>query len=115
MSSNPTFADIVALLNTLVPLTDSNINDAPHLAFWRNTDRDSFIAITTDQWGVAGPLVTPGTPSTSNLYLALAGKPPFDGSQAPQMPYVAEDPKARLATAEELTLVEEWIKNNAPA
>jgi len=114
MSSNPTFADIVALLNTLVPSTDSNINNAPHQAFWRNIDRDSFVALPTDPWGVKGQLVTPGKPNTSNLYLALAGKPPF-GSFPPQMPDINADPNARTATAEELALVEGWIMDNAPA
>lgn len=34
-AANPTYADVVEMLNTLVPLNDPNIDDAPHQAFWR--------------------------------------------------------------------------------
>jgi hypothetical protein len=113
--SYPTFSAIVQLLNTLVPLSDPNINDAPHGAFWRNTTRDAFIAIQTDDWGVPGPLITLGQPMNSNLYLALSGKTPFDGSQLPQMPDTGADSNARHATGPEQTMVATWITNNCPA
>lgn len=113
-TTNPTFSDIVNLLNTLVPVSDPNINDAPHGPFWRGTTRDQFVAITTDNWGVPGPLVTPGNPQSSNLYLALSGQTPFDGSQLPQMPDTGLDPNARRATQSELNMVSTWITNNAP-
>lgn len=113
--SNPTFADITNLLDALVPTSDSNIEDAPHEAFWRNKTRDAFVALTTAVWGVAGNLVTPGNEKTSNLYLALSGQAPFDGSQVPQMPDVNSDPNARVATAAEIAMVAAWIRNNAPA
>jgi hypothetical protein len=112
--SNPTFSDIVALLNTLVPLTDDNIKDAPHVAFWRNIDRDAFVALKTDDWTVPGNLVTPGKLEESNLYLALAGLKSFDGSDVTQMPDINQDPNARPATKAELDMVATWIKNNAP-
>jgi len=110
----PKFSDIVDLLNTLYN-NDPNIGDAPHRAFWQNTTRDVFIARTTDAWGVAGSLVTLGDPSKSNLYLALAGMAPFDGSQLPQMPDTDADPNGRHATTAELEMVTAWITNNAPA
>jgi hypothetical protein len=114
-TANPTYSDIKALLDILIPPTDANIASAPHQAFWRNLDRNGMIALTTAQWGVDGQLVVPGNPATSNLYLALAGKPPFDGSELPQMPDVSADPNARLATPEELAMVSAWISKGAPA
>jgi hypothetical protein len=114
--SNPTFADIVNLLNTLYN-NDPDIDAAPHGAFWKNTTRDAFVAIQTDPWGVAGALVTLKDITKSNLYLALAGASPFDGSQLPQMPDTTPDgdPNARHATPDELTMVANWIKGGAPA
>jgi hypothetical protein len=113
-TANPTFTDIVNLLSTLVN-NDPNIGDAPHGAFWMNTTRDAFVAIQTDNWGVPGNLVTLGNPKASNLYLALAGITPFDGSQLPQMPDTDADPKGRHATTAELQMVSTWITNKAPA
>jgi hypothetical protein len=114
--NNPTFADIVGLLNTLYN-NDPNIDDAPHGAFWQNTNRDAFIAIKTDRWRVAGPLVTLNDPMKSNLYLSLAGLAPFDGTRQRQMPDNTANgyPDARHATASELSMVEKWINNGAPA
>ena len=124
-TTNPVFADICALLDQLVPTDDNNINSAPHLAFWRSGNpppnnyisRNAFIAITTGNWGgPSGSLVTPNNAQQSYLYLALSGKPPFDGSQGtPQMPDTANDPKARHATSDELSMVETWINNGALA
>jgi len=123
-TTNPRFADICALLDQLVPSTDNNINNAPHLAFWRSGNpqpnnyigRNDFVALTTDSWGIPGNLVTPLAPQTSNLYLALSGKPPFDGSQGiPQMPDTGSDSNARRATSQELSMVEAWINNGALA
>jgi hypothetical protein len=111
---NPTFSDIVKLLNSLYN-NDPNIGNAPHGAFWQNTTRNAFVAIQTDNWGVNGPLVKLGDPQGSNLYLALAGKPPFDGSVLQQMPDLQDDPNARHATPAEIQLVSTWISNNAPA
>jgi hypothetical protein len=113
---NPTFTDIVTLLNALYN-NDPDIGDAPHGAFWQNTNRNAFVAIQTDNWGVSGALVTVGNPQTSNLYLALAGLRPFDGSTLPQMPDTTAngDPNARHATPAELQLVSKWIEQNAPA
>jgi hypothetical protein len=113
-TSNPVFSDIVALLNTLYA-GDPNIGNAPHGAFWQNTTHDLFVKITTDDWGVPGALVTPGNAETSNLYLALPGKNPFDGSVLPHMPDTQADPKGRHATTSELQMVETWIKNSAPS
>jgi hypothetical protein len=111
---NPTFTDIVTLLNTLYN-NDPNIDNAPHAAFWQNTTRDAFVAIQTDDWGVNGPLVALGKPNASNLFLALSGLAPFDGSGLPQMPDTGADPKGRHATTAELQMVSTWITNNAPA
>ncbi len=113
-ATNPHFPDIVGLLNTLYN-NDPDIGDAPHGAFWQNTTRDAFVAIKTDNWGVVGSLITLGNPDTSNLYLALAGKAPFDGSALPQMPDTDADPNGRHATSDELNMVASWIKNMAPA
>jgi hypothetical protein len=115
-AANPTFADIVALLNTLFN-NDPSIGDAPHGAFWQTNTRDAFVAIQTDAWGIAGPLVALKNPKQSNMYLALAGLGPFDGSQLPQMPDTTPngDPNARHATTAELAMVAAWINNNAPA
>nr|WP_155921543.1 hypothetical protein [Mesorhizobium sp. L2C054A000] len=112
------FADIQNLLDTLVPPSDSNINGAPHRRFWRRppTDtRDGFVNFDTSHWGQDGLLVTPGHPETSNLYLALAGQPPFDGSGQSQMPDVDSDPLATLANKQQLATVATWITNGAPA
>jgi hypothetical protein len=111
---NPTFTDIVNLLNVLYN-NDPDIGDSPHGAFWTKTTRDAFVAIMTDAWGVAGPLVTLKDPNKSNLFLALSGIAPFDGSQVNQMPDTDADSDARHATADELKMVANWIKNSAPA
>lgn len=111
---NPTFAEIVALLNTLYN-NDPNIANAPHGRFWQNTTRDAFVQIRTDNWGVDGELVALGNPHGSNLFLALAGLPPFDGSALPQMPDTDADPAGRHATSQELQMVATWITNGAPA
>ena len=86
---------------------------SPHGAFWQNKTRSQFLAITTDNWGVPGRLVTPGQPRTSNLYLALAGIGPFDGSKLPQMPDTTRYPRARHATSEELAMVGAWITSGS--
>jgi hypothetical protein len=109
---NPTFADIVQLLNML---SNGNAEDAPHGAFWVGITRDAFVKIQTDDWGVPGPLVSLEKPLSSNLYLALAGLPPFDGSTLPQMPDTGAAPSARHATTSELQWVSTWISNGAPA
>jgi hypothetical protein len=123
-TTDPRFAEICALLDQLVPPKDNNINNAPHLAFWRSGNpppnsyitRNDFIALTTDNWGIPGNLVTPQNAQTSNLYLALSGKTPFDGSQGtPQMPDTVNDPNARRATSQEQSMVEAWITNGALA
>jgi hypothetical protein len=113
---NPKFADIVSLLNTLYN-NDPNIDSAPHGAFWQNTTRDAFVATKTDAWGIPGALVTPNNPNQSNLYLALAGIAPFDGTSLPQMPDTTPNgfPNARHATPDELTTVSNWIKGGALA
>jgi hypothetical protein len=108
---NPVFADIVNLLDTLA---NGNGDSAPHHAFWQGTTRDIFVAMQTDPWGEPGPLVTVGNPQTSNLYLALAGLSPFDGSGLPQMPDVNQAPTSRYATPDELNLVSKWITTGAP-
>ena len=112
--TNPTFSDIVTLLGALAN-NDPNITDAPHGAFWANTTRDAFVGIQTDDWGVSGALVVPGNPQASNLYLALSGSAPFDGSVLPQMPDTGTDPNGRHATSHELDMVSQWIQNGAPA
>lgn len=109
---NPTFTNIVNLLNTL---SNGNAEDAPHGAFWSGVTRDAFVKIQTDNWGVNGPLISLGQPQGSNLYLALAGLAPFDGSVLPQMPDTGAASSARHATAAELQLVSAWISNGAPA
>ena len=112
------FVDIQNLLDTLVPPSDQNIKAAPHKRFWRNAPtntRDGFVNFNTSNWGQGGQLVTPGHPETSNLYLALAGQPPFDGSAQSQMPDVDSDPLATLASQEQLATVATWITNGAPA
>jgi hypothetical protein len=123
-TANPTYTDVVALLNILVPVTDQDIGDAPHDAFWRIPPimtRDQFVNHDVSDWSngaIAGALVTPGNPDTSNFYLALAGKPPFDGSNSNgilQMPDVTKDSNAHVASSDDLALVATWIKNGAPA
>src|SRR5262245_12082777 len=108
--TNPTFSDIVLLLGTLAN-NAPNIANAPHGAFWQNTTRDKFIQIKTDNWGVPGNLVTLKQPQQSNLYRALAGLAPFDGSELPQMPDTDADPNGRHATQDELAMVALWITN----
>ena len=59
-----------------------------HGAFWRTLDRDDFVMKSV--YGV--PLIVKNgvgqfDPDLSNLVLALEGKPPFDGSSFPQMPF----------------------------
>ncbi|MER9227072.1 hypothetical protein NKI39_15815 [Mesorhizobium sp. M0664] len=117
-AAQTSFADIQNLLDTLVPPSDSNISGAPHQRFWRKppTDtRDGFVNFDTSHWGQDGLLLTPGHPETSNLYLALAGQPPFDGSVQSQMPDIDSDPLATLANKEQLATVATWITNGAPA
>lgn len=105
------FADIVKLLDTLA---NGNGVAAPHAAFWDGITRADFIAIQTDQWGAPGPLVKPGSPNASNLYLALAGIGPFGGAGIPRMPDVNSAPTSRYATDGELKIVHDWITAGAP-
>lgn len=115
--ADPTYADVIAMLNTLVPTTDQNIDDAPHAAFWRTLTRDGFVSHDVSDWSggsVTGPLVVAGNPDKSPFYLALAGKAPFDGSTLPQMPDIGQDPNANQATPDDLALVAAWITNGAP-
>jgi hypothetical protein len=116
-AAQPLFADIQNLLDTLVPPSDANIDSAPHQRFWRKAPtntRDGFVNFETTPWQQPGRLVSPGNPDSSNLYFALAGKSPFDGSQQNQMPDVNADFSATLATADQLDVVATWIKNGAP-
>jgi len=108
-ATNPTFADIVQLLQTLTG-SDPNLDaNSPHGAFW-NQSYPAFMAQTTDAWGVPGNLVVTGNPKTSNLFLALAGSGPFSQLQMPDR----ADPNGRFATATELQLVSTWITNGCP-
>jgi hypothetical protein len=108
----PSFLDVVTLLNVLYG-DDPDIGSAPHGAFWQNVNRDEFVAMKTDDWGVPGSLVIPGQPENSNLYLALLGAAPFDGSLLPRMPDIDRFGGARYASTDEVSLVEAWIKNGA--
>jgi Ferritin-like len=111
-TQTPIFSDIVALLQTLAG-NDPNLGTgSPHGAFW-NQSYEAFIAQKTDAWGVPGSLVVKGDPSSSNLYLALAGKGPFGGFP-PQMPDISSDPNGRLATGAELEMVSSWITSGCP-
>jgi hypothetical protein len=108
-TNTPVFSDIVTLLQTLTG-NDPNLGTgSPHGAFW-NQSYDDFIAQKTDAWGVPGNLVVKGDPSSSNLYLALAGKSPF-GDFPPQMPDISSDANGRIATPTELQMVATWITN----
>lgn len=107
------FADIVALLNVLAG-GDQNIGLSPHQAFWQGVTRDRFVSIQTDPWGVGGALITLGDPLKSNLFLALSGIAPFDGSQVSRMPDLNSYPQGRYALPEELARVADWIRNGAP-
>ena len=79
---NPTFSDIVQLLQTLTD-NDPNIESgSPHGAFWKQ-NYDTFMAQKTDAWTVPGSLVVKGDPNHSNLLLALSGKGPFAELQMP--------------------------------
>jgi hypothetical protein len=111
-AADPKFVDIVALLDALVN-DAATIPGSPHKVFWRNVTRDAFVAIKTSNWGVPGMLVTPGDPQASNLYLALSGKAPFDGTMVGQMPDIDAGFDGRHATPDELTMVETWIRNGA--
>jgi len=99
------FADIVALLNVLVPVAIGS-----HGNFWQNVTRDQFVAKKV----FGRILVVPGDVSKSNLFLALAGMPPFDGTGFARMPDVVAVPQARYATPAELQLVGDWITAGAP-
>jgi hypothetical protein len=50
-------------------------------------------------------------PNKSNLYLALAGITPFDGSQLNRMPDIQADANGRYAQPDELQMVATWITN----
>ena len=121
-ATNPRYADICALLDSLVNWPrDQDILTAPHAMFWRtgNNNQDyvdlaDFLKITTDSWGPSGNLVTPGNANQSNLFLAISGTTPFDGQNGPpQMPDTGSDPGARHATQDEQTMVKTWITNGA--
>jgi hypothetical protein len=104
-AAGPVFADIVSLLNTLVP-----VKIGAHGNFWQNTTRDIFVAKSI--FGVR--LITGSDPNASGLYKALAGVAPFDGSRYPQMPNTGSCDQCRHATADELALVVKWITSGAP-
>jgi len=101
----PLFQDIVKLLDTLVP-----IKIGAHGNFWQNVTRDQFVVKSI----FGKKLIVGNDPNQSNLYLSLAGLPPFDGSENPQMPDTDSCPKCRHATVDELKIVSTWITNGAP-
>jgi hypothetical protein len=104
-AAGPVFADIVNLLNTLVP-----VKIGAHGNFWQNTTRDVFVAKSV--FGI--PLIVGTDPNASGLYKALAGLAPFDGSSFPQMPDTGSCNQCRHATADELALVAKWVTSGAP-
>jgi hypothetical protein len=107
--SNPTFADIVTLLDTLTGSDPNLPSGSPHGAFWKQ-DYDTFMAQKTDAWTVPGSLVVKGDPKSSNLYLALAGTGPFAELRMPD----PADANGRFATSAELDMVSRWILNGCP-
>lgn len=108
-SSNPTFFDIVTLLQTLTGNDPNLQSDSPHGPFW-NQSYDSFMAQKTDAWSVPGNLVVKGDLKNSNLHQALAGTGPFAGLQMPD----PDDANGRFATSAELQMVSAWILNGCP-
>jgi hypothetical protein len=107
--SNPTYSDIVNLLQTLTG-NDPNLDaNSPHGAFW-NQSYAAFMAQTTDAWGVPGSLVVKCDINNSNLFLALAGTGAFTQMRMPD----PNDPNSRFATSPELHMVSTWIANGCP-
>jgi hypothetical protein len=82
-----------------------------HGAFWRTLDRDGFV--NKSVYGV--PIISKKASGEfdadlSNLVLALQGKPPFDGSTYPQMPFGY--PAVPAAQIDE---IRNWITAGCPA
>jgi hypothetical protein len=114
MATNPTFTDVVNLLERLVN-NDPHLDDgSPHQGFWRNVSEAQFLEIRTDAWGLEGRLIVPGNPGASALYQSIAGARPFDGSDFQQMPDTARARVARIATPEEILLIRTYIQNLRP-
>ena len=40
---------------------DPNMHNAPHGAFWKNTDRDTFVSRRTDAWAFQAAALSAGT------------------------------------------------------
>ena len=113
-AANPTYADVVAMLNTLVPTTDENINDAPHQAFWRTLTRDAFVNFDTSVWGIAGPSSSPAIRTHQISSSPCPGSPRSTATSAANARHQFRS-HAHAATPDDLTMVAAWIKNGAPA
>jgi hypothetical protein len=72
------FADVQTILENAV----NGQTIGAHGNFWRNVTRDQFVALTVEGM----QLLVVGDHANSNLFKALKGIAPFDGTFAPQMP-----------------------------
>ncbi len=83
-----------------------------HGAFWRNTTRDAFVALSIGNL----PLVTLGDGAGSNLVKALKGEAPFGADQGVPNATIRRMPGGLPAVPDaQIAEIETWIDNGAPA
>ncbi len=104
------YADVVAILDESIG--GSNQPVGAHGAFWRNMDRDAFVAATI--FGVK--LITPNDGAGSGLVKALRGQTPFGSDSGNPDGQFRRMPAGRAPVAEDtIAAIERWIDNGAPA
>ena len=86
-------------------------NIGAHGPFWRTVDRDGFVSKSV--YGI--PLLAKNPDGTfnadeSNLVKALEGRPPFDESQFPRMPY-----RYPAVPQDRIDEIRQWISAGCPA
>ncbi len=97
-----TYSDVQAMLEDAV----SHETIHAHGNFWRGKTRDEFVGmVVLKKW----PLLVVGNAKESNLIKAVRGLPPFDGTEASQMP----DGFPPLSEAS-IAKLEGWIDAGCP-
>jgi len=109
------FQDVKDLLDAFVEEADLFIEDAPHAAFWRDTDHESFT--TGDIPGVKHkgeplPILVIGSSATSNIILSLRGEGPLfnpDDGRFGRMPTFGP-----FMHADDIDAIADWIDSGCP-
>jgi hypothetical protein len=116
------YAELQALLNSLVGVNGLPIGQAPHMAFWNSLTYTEFITGNVPGNGIPGgpyKILEVGNAKASNIIMALSGTPgsPFDPNTGtigqmpqPNPPYNADTPMQ----SDVIQALTDWINNSCP-